>query len=97
MQAIADADAKHRLAAAAAHAAAADVGELSLSQTGGSQQRRRAGGGTGAYLAARRAGLDGLVAALGLTPARACRMPGIVLCVAAAFGINTNLRALYSD
>jgi hypothetical protein len=91
MQAIADADAKHRLAAAAADAAAADVGELSLSQPCGSQQRRRAGGGTGAYLAARRAGLDGLVAALGLTPARARRPPGLIMFVAAACGRHETL------
>lgn len=54
--------------AAAADAAAAAVGELSLSQQSGGQRRRI--GSAGAYLAGRRAGLDGLVAALGLTPAR---------------------------
>lgn len=68
MQAIADADAKHRLAAAAADAAVESLGELSLSQQSGGQRRRA--GGAGAYLAGRRAGLDGFVTALGLTPAR---------------------------
>lgn len=67
-QAVADADAKHRLAAASADAAAG-LDELSLSQEGARGQRRR-GGGTALYLAGKRAGLGGLMGAFGLTPAR---------------------------
>ena len=44
-------------------------GSLLFRQDGGSGRRRRAGG-TGLYLAGKRAGLDGVIAAFGITPNR---------------------------
>ena len=41
-----------------------------LKDGGGGSGRRRRAGGSGLYLAGKRAGLDGIVAAFGITPTR---------------------------
>lgn len=68
-QAIADADAKHSLAAAPLEAAAR-LSDLSL-EGGRARPPRRAGGGFAGYLAGKRAGLGAVVDAFGLRPSRA--------------------------